>query len=650
MARLPSDVFAVIAQTSSEAVIIFGQDGVLLFANDAAAALFGYTAGELVGHAAGLIIPKKLQDVSYTASAFEAVGLHRSGRSIPVEISFAQARSDHSTFVAAFIRDLTERHWSNALLAAQYAVAEILNTAQDEDTTLSHVLSAVGLHLGFSAANVWMVDGDRLRWHSGWQGPESTSQAFLDESSACTFSRGEGLPGRTWSAGAPTWTSTHEEDSDSSRGKAALASHLYSGVAVPVTSGEQIVAVVEYFSTYVRPLEQTLLQCLTAIGQQISVAIARLRAENALHDTEVQHRTLFDNSNDAFGVSTGEHFIYVNRSFARMFGWAHADELAGVSIYETIPSTFHSMIREHRRRRHAGLPEPMQYESMGRRKDGSEFSTEVRATDYWIQGKMYTLAIMRDTTREREARNILTQSNEALRRANADLEQFAYAASHDLQEPLRVVTLFSQLLDRRHREALPADAQQLIATINDAARRINDLVQDLLSYTKTASLDAASPPVADSHIVLAEALNTLQEPIAAAHAIVTSDALSPLRVHRTHLFQLLQNLLSNSVKYREPQRQPVIHVSIRPYNANLAELLVQDNGIGISAEYHERIFGVFKRLHTTSVPGTGIGLAICKKIAEHYGGSIWVESEEGQGSTFHVTLPAAEAEAAAHDA
>jgi light-regulated signal transduction histidine kinase (bacteriophytochrome) len=282
----------------------------------------------------------------------------------------------------------------------------------------------------------------------------------------------------------------------------------------------------------------------------------------------------------------------------------------------------------------------MQYESRGKRKDGSEFPTEVRATDYWINGRMYTLAIMRDTTREREARDILTQSNEKLRRANNDLEQFAFAASHDLQEPLRLIILYSQLLHRRHNESLPADAQQLLDTIIESARRINELVKDLLSYTNAASLDAIPPASVDPNLVLADVRIALQEQIGAKRGTLISDELPIVRVHRTHLFQLLQNLVNNSIKYHSPEEAPVVHVTGRSDGLGLVELLVRDNGIGIAPEYHERVFGVFKRLHASNVPGTGIGLAICKKIVEYYGGRIWVESEPGFGCTFHLTLPA----------
>jgi light-regulated signal transduction histidine kinase (bacteriophytochrome) len=234
-------------------------------------------------------------------------------------------------------------------------------------------------------------------------------------------------------------------------------------------------------------------------------------------------------------------------------------------------------------------------------------------------------------------------TNEALRRANADLEQFAYAASHDLQEPLRMIALYSQLLERRHYDSLGPDGKQLLETITEGARRMNNLVRDLLSYTKVANLSDTRPPPVCPNEVLREVEQGLLDRISSLDAIVTADDLAPVSVHRAHLTQLFQNLLSNSLKYHSPERRPCIHISSGPTAGDMLELRIEDNGIGIDPAYHERIFGVFKRLHSTAVPGTGIGLAICKKIVEFYGGRIWVESLAGTGSTFHFTLPAGDA-------
>ena len=650
----PPDIFALIAETSYEGIVIIDSNSSLLFVNSAAAEMFGYTREELTGQSLTVLMPEELRArhragiSAYLESGIrrlkwrgiELPGLHRSGRRIPIEIAFAEARDGDRVFFAGYVRDLTARHWSNARLAAQYTVADILSTAENEHDALREILAAVGEHLDFAAGNLWRIGHDRLQWMAAWGPSPLETELFESDSRTREFRKGEGLPGRAWAEEGPVWIATIDDELNFPRKEAAIASNVHSGLAFPLWSGEQIVGVMEFFSSCVRPLEPTLVQILNALSKQIAQFLARHNAQQALRDTEAQHRTLFENANDAFAVSADEQFVYVNQAYARMFGYGHVDELIGVSIYETLPPAQQAVVREHRQRRHAGLPEPMRYESRGKRKDGSEFSTEVRATDYWIKGRMYTLAIMRDTTLEREAREVLTQSNAALVRANNDLEQFAYAASHDLQEPLRLILLYSQLLRRRYDESLSVDAQQLLDTITDSARRINELVKDLLSYTNVASLEAMLPALIDPNAVLDEVKIALQETIAQKEAIVTADRLPEVRIHRTHLFQLFQNLLSNGIKYHSLGQTPVIHVTSERNGPATVELIVRDNGIGIAHEYHERVFGVFKRLHASNIPGTGIGLAICKKIVEHYGGRIWVESAVGAGSTFHLTLPA----------
>ena len=202
-----------------------------------------------------------------------------------------------------------------------------------------------------------------------------------------------------------------------------------------------------------------------------------------------------------------------------------------------------------------------------------------------------------------------------------------------------MISLYSELLERRHSQSLSNDARNLLRTITEGANRINELVKDLLSYTNAASLDSAIAPLTDPNDVLNEVREALQELISLTNATITSEGLVGVRVHRTHLIQILQNLVSNSLKYHMPDRKPHIYLTSLPAADGLTQVLVRDNGIGIDSEYYERIFGVFKRLHSRRVPGAGIGLAICKKIVNYYGGMIWVESTPGEGSTFHFTLP-----------
>ncbi len=228
--------------------------------------------------------------------------------------------------------------------------------------------------------------------------------------------------------------------------------------------------------------------------------------------------------------------------------------------------------------------------------------------------------------------------NEALERANADLEQFAFSASHDLQEPLRSISIYSELLTKRYRDRLDGEALEYLAYLRKGATRMEMLVSDLLDYTRAGKIEL-SEETSDANRVFQDVLDTLHESCLEAGAQIASDPLPSLRIHEMHLSQLFQNLLSNAIKYRSPERAPLIHVSAERSKSWV--LSIRDNGIGIAPEYKERIFGLFKRLHSNDkYSGTGIGLAICQRIVERYGGRIWVESELGKGSTFFFTVPA----------
>jgi signal transduction histidine kinase/CheY-like chemotaxis protein len=225
-----------------------------------------------------------------------------------------------------------------------------------------------------------------------------------------------------------------------------------------------------------------------------------------------------------------------------------------------------------------------------------------------------------------------------LLRANQDLEQFAYSASHDLQEPLRSVKIYSELLVQQLGDKLEGDTRDFLDFVSSGATRMELLVRDLLAYTQAGQLN--KPVTAENaSAALNGALANLDSAIRASGAQVISDPLPSLKVHATQLQQLFQNLVGNAIKYRRPETPPVVKVTARRDGEGWL-FAVSDNGLGIEAEYKERIFGLFKRLHTgDEYSGTGIGLAICQRIVEQYHGRIWVESEVGKGSTFNFTLP-----------
>ena len=231
----------------------------------------------------------------------------------------------------------------------------------------------------------------------------------------------------------------------------------------------------------------------------------------------------------------------------------------------------------------------------------------------------------------------LQRSNEVLALTNQDLERFAFIASHDLQEPLRMITAYSQLLIKSYPGQFDSEASVFVGNIVDGTTRMRDLLADLLAYTEIRGRDEEPLEVIDLNVVIENVQQNLKASIDESGAVLTNDPLPLLHAHRAHFQSLFQNLIGNAIKYRSAQ-PPRIHISVQQVDGEL-RFTVSDNGIGIPAEYHKHIFEVFRRLHSRKIPGTGVGLAICQRIVEPYGGRIWVESQAGQGATFFFTLP-----------
>ena len=252
-----------------------------------------------------------------------------------------------------------------------------------------------------------------------------------------------------------------------------------------------------------------------------------------------------------------------------------------------------------------------------------------------------------DITERKQAEIALREAHEELKRSNAELEQFAYVASHDLQEPLRMVSSYTQLLLRRFGEKFDGDSREFMGYIVDGAARMKQLIEDLLAYSRVGTRGKEFREVSVEE-VLRRAVSNLRTAIQESSAAVTWDALPTVLGDDTQLTQLFQNLIGNALKFRSAS-VPRIHVFVSQQSGAGAgvHFMVRDNGIGIEPQYFERIFMVFQRLHNKAdYPGTGIGLAICKKVVERHGGRIWVESRPGEGSAFHFTLPKVQGERA----
>ena len=352
-------------------------------------------------------------------------------------------------------------------------------------------------------------------------------------------------------------------------------------------------------------------------------------------DAEGAYRLLsaiVDSSDDAI-ISKDLNGIITswNKSAERLFGYTEAEAL-GQPITILIPpdrlDEEPQIIARIKKGERVDHVETVRRHKDGRLVDISLTISPVRDSAGTIIGAS---KIARDITERK-------RTDAELRRANRALEQFAFSASHDLQEPLRAVKIYSELLTRRFSDKLDGEALEFLGFLRDGATRMDALVRDLLAFTRISKVDVV-PSQAAGNAALSKALEGLEGAIRQSGATINADPLPSVAIHGLHLQQMFQNLIGNAIKYRHPARVPIVHI-FAERQAKSTVFSVSDNGIGIAPQYRDTIFELFKRLHTgDEYSGTGIGLAICQRIVDHYQGRIWVESEVGEGSTFKFTIP-----------
>lgn len=365
-----------------------------------------------------------------------------------------------------------------------------------------------------------------------------------------------------------------------------------------------------------------------------------------------QYRDLFEG--DLAGVYLAKpdgELLNCNAAFLEMYGFPSKDEARAQLAKDQGTDDGRKAFLDRLRREEKILD----YEYKQKRTDGSPFWVLERARlvarpdgESVIEGtaiditerKHWEEKLQFEVTERRRAELALRERSQELERSNAELEQFAYVASHDLQEPLRMVASFTQLLAERYRGKLDAEADEFIAYSVEGARRMQALIAGLLSFARVGTRGHELQPT-DTQAVLNRSLQTLDMTLREAQAKVTNEALPVVAADESQLEQLFQNLIGNAVKFHGAD-SPRVHVSAQP-NGKEWVFSVKDNGIGIDPQFQNRIFVIFQRLHSREeYPGTGIGLSICKKIVERHGGRIWVESAAGCGATFRFTMPPVE--------
>jgi PAS domain S-box-containing protein len=360
--------------------------------------------------------------------------------------------------------------------------------------------------------------------------------------------------------------------------------------------------------------------------------------------SELQERlaAIVESSDDAIiGKDLNGIIQSWNRGAERIFGYQaheiigkHISTLAAPEVIDEIPGILKRIARGER---------VDHYQTKRKTKDGRILTlsltvSPIRDSSGVVMGAS---KVARDITEHQRQEEALRIVNAALTRSNADLQQFAYSASHDLQEPLRMVATYSEMLQRKFGGQLGPSGDEYIGYTIQGALRMEQLLHDLRAYTQASTMEQEPTEDIDASKVLDKTLQNLEGAIKDSGASITRTALPSVRMHEFQLQQMFQNLIANSIRYRT-DAPPRIHVAAKRQGKEWL-FSVQDNGIGIDPQYQEQVFGIFKRLHSTAeYPGTGMGLAICQRIVERAGGRIWVESQPGQGSTFFFTIPCRE--------
>ena len=347
---------------------------------------------------------------------------------------------------------------------------------------------------------------------------------------------------------------------------------------------------------------------------------------------------IVDSSDDAIiGKDLNGIIMSWNKSAERLFGYTAA-EAVGQSIVILIPPERLDEEPQILERLKSG-ERVQHFETIRVRKDGKRLNISLTISPIKeADGKVVGASkIARDITERVRHEEALRAANAALQRANADLQQFAYSASHDLQEPLRMVTIYGELLQEQFGHKLGPTGEEYLGYIVNGAMRIGSLLRDLRTYMQVSMTEEEPKEEVDAGAVLEKALANLEIAVNDSGASISHTALPRVRMHEFQLAQVFQNLIGNAIRYRK-DLPPRVHIAAeRQGDAWLFS--VKDNGIGIEPQYKDQVFGIFKRLHSTADSGTGMGLAICQRILERAGGRIWVESELGSGSTFYFTIP-----------
>ena len=611
-------------EAAPDAMVVVNQGGEIVLLNVQAEKQFGYRRDELVGQKVKNIIPEGFAErliADGTRSATDALaqqmgtgielsGRRKDGSEFPIEIMLSPLESTEGILVTAAIRNISLRKEAEKHLA-QIEVGRRLTEGALRESEESYRI----LLDGIQNYAIFMMDprGQIVSWNAGAERIKGyTADQIIGHNFSCFFTPEDIERGRP---------------EEILRMTAASGRHEEQGMRVR-KDGSRFVASVT--STALRDSAGNL-RGFSEFSHDLSES----------KESGAKYRALLEAAPDAMVVvNQGGEIVLLNVQAEKQFGYSR-DELVGQKVKNIIPEGFaERLIADGTRSAAEALAQQIGtgIELTGRRKDGSEFPIEIMLSPLESTEGILVTAAIRDITERKKSEEHLVKTVGELKRSNDELQQFAYVASHDLQEPLRMVASYTQLLAKRYKGRLDSDADEFIAFAVDGCNRMQGLIQDLLAYSRAGTNGKALREVSGED-ALQGALTNLRTTIEQSGAVVTHDSLPAIRTDETQLTQVFQNLVGNAIKYRSAE-VPRVHVSATKNGGNEWIFSVRDNGLGIDPQYFERIFILFQRLHgRNEFEGTGIGLAICKKILERLGGRIWVESQPEKGSTFYFALP-----------
>ena len=611
-------------EAAPDAMVVVNPTGEIVLLNVQAENQFGYSRDELIGQEVRNIIPQGFAErliADGTRSAAEAlaqqigagielVGRRKDGSEFPLEIMLSPLESAEGILVTAAIRDISVRKNAEKHLARMEEKRRLGEDALRESEERYRMLLD-----GIENYAIFSMDprGQILSWNAGAERIKGYSAAQII--------------GRNFSCFFPPADIERGRPEEILRIAAASGRHEEQGMRVR-RDGSRFLANVVF--TALRDAAGNL-RGFSEFSHDLSES----------KESEARYRGLLEAAPDAMVVvSQAGKIVLLNVRAEKEFGYSR-DELVGQKVKNIIPEGFaERIIADGTRSAAEALAQQIGtgIELAGRRKDGSEFPIEIMLSPLESADGILVTAAIRDITERKESDEHLAKTVEELKRSNDDLQQFAYVSSHDLQEPLRMVSSYTQLLAKRYKRRLDSDADEFIAFAVDGCNRMQGLIQDLLAYSRAGTNEKKLRKVSSEN-ALQKALINLRAAITQSGAVVTHDALPAITTDETQFTQIFQNLVGNAIKYRRAE-VPRVHVSAARNDGNEWTFSVRDNGLGIDPQYFERIFVLFQRLHgRDEFEGTGIGLAVCKRIVERLRGKIWVESQLEKGSTFYFTLP-----------